>query len=111
MPDTPDETIDELFEKIYPHAQPNTRAAWANQVRRYVREIRIGDRVMTYDPSERTYLLGEVRSDTESREGELVRKRDVTWTHRVDRDSLSENARNKLGSIVTLFRVGTEAKE
>jgi hypothetical protein len=109
-PEIPDEQIDSRFADAYPQKEEKTRNAWAYQVRRFLREIRVDDRVMTYDPSERAYLLGQIKSDAEWREGVLPRRRAVTWTHRVDRDALSENARNKLGSIGTLFQVGPEAE-
>jgi predicted Mrr-cat superfamily restriction endonuclease len=87
--DTPDEEIDERFSKTYPDKEPRARGVWANQVRRYLREIRVGDGVATYDPTERAYLLGQIDSDTEWKDGPLSRRRTVTWTHRVDRDALS----------------------
>lgn len=108
-PDTPDDEIDKRFANAHPEEE-GARKVWANQVRRFLRELRVDDAVMTYDPSERTYFLGQIKSDAEWREGVLPRRRAVDWTHRVDRDALSENARNKLGSIATLFKVGPEAE-
>ncbi len=49
-PDTPDEEIDERFARAYPDNKENARNVYANQVRRFLREIRIGDGVATYDP-------------------------------------------------------------
>jgi hypothetical protein len=107
----PDEEINERFANTYKDKEQNTRAAWANQVRRYLREIRVGDGVVTYDPTERVYLLGRIESDAIwNPVDDLPRRRAVIWTHKVNRDGLSENARNKLGSIATFFRVGSEAE-
>src|SRR5438067_12353309 len=85
-PDTSDEESDARFEKAYPENKEAARAMFANQVRRYLREIRVGDGVATYDPSDRSYLLGRIESDSEWRDGPLPRRRAVTWTRRVDRD-------------------------
>jgi hypothetical protein len=109
-PETPDEVIDERFASTYPNKEDNTRNVWANQVRRFLREIRPGDGVVTIDPSERAYFIGRIDSDAEWTPGDLPRRRAVTWLQRADRDALSESARNKLGSIATLFRVGAEAE-
>lgn len=108
--DTDDDEINRRFELAYPGKKKGARDVWASQVRRYLREIRVGDRVITYDPSERVYLLGRIESDAEWQpERPLFRCRTVSWTHRVDRDALTESTRNKLGSIATLFKVGDEA--
>ncbi len=109
-PETPDEEIHDRFAKTYSDKEKKTFVAWANQVRRFLREIRAGDAVVTYDPTERIYLIGRIDSDIEWRNGVLPRRRAVTWTHRVKRETLSESARNKLGSIAMLFQVGPEAK-
>src|SRR5690242_17920991 len=66
-PDMPDEDVDAVFAKAYPDDKENARNVYANQVRRYLREIRVGDGVATYDPSDRSYLLGRIESETEWR--------------------------------------------
>jgi restriction system protein len=84
----------------------------AGQTYRFVREIKTGDAVVTYDRSERIYLVGSVVGEYEfapkvSAEQPNIRR--VTWRGQVDRDALSVNARNSLGSISTLFMVSAEA--
>ena len=83
-------------------------AASAGQTYRFVREIAIGDRVVSYDRSERTYLVGEVIGDYEyrpERSAEHPNIRRVRWLGQVKRDALSVVARNSLGSISTLFLI------
>lgn len=109
-PDTPDEEVDRRFAEAFPNKEEATRDTWANQVMRFLREVRVGDTVVTYDAADRAYLLGRVDSEPFWVDEERPRRRTVTWTHRVDRDSLTESARNKLGSIATFFKVGAEAE-
>ena len=98
-----------LFGRTYPDERPATRAVWLGMVKRFLREIEIGDDVLTYDPNERIYFLGRVDSGAKWRDAPQPRFRDVTWTQKVPRDSLSIGTRNRLGSIATLFRVGEDA--
>jgi restriction system protein len=80
-------------------------------VRRFVRELKKGDGVITYDPERRLYFLGEIASDVDQRQHTLGRLRQVRWTHQVQRDGLTPGTRNSLGSIATLFQVVGEARE
>jgi hypothetical protein len=80
-------------------------------VRRFVRELKKGDGVITYDPDRRIYLLGEIESDVETRDHALGRLRRVRWTHEVQRDVLSPTTRNTLGAIATLFQVVGDARD
>ncbi|MEL6503071.1 MAG: restriction endonuclease [Pseudomonadota bacterium] len=80
------------------------------QVFRFLKEIAIGDRVITYDPKSRVYLCGDIVGDYEynliSDSPEYIHQRKVAWRHDFSRDKLSVSARNSLGSTLTLFSVG-----
>ena len=81
----------------------------ARQIERFLREFKVGDRVITYDPSGRHYLVGTIKSgpkyETALIQG-LETYREVTWEKgKVARDELSVPTRNSLGAISTLFRV------
>jgi restriction system protein len=105
-----DEATDALFVRAFPDAKPGARRVWAAQTRRFAREIHVGDRIMSYDPSTRLYLLGTVRSDLSwVAESDLPRVRKVAWENQVLRDTLSAPTRNTLGAIQTIFRVDAEA--
>ena len=114
---TPDREIRRLVNKAYPREKPKTRATWTSLVRRFIKEVGIGDPVVTYDNDSRMYHLGAIRSDAgrssrkangEDRQ-EFFRK--VEWTAEVPRDSLSVPTKNRLGGILTLFRVPADASE
>jgi restriction system protein len=71
--------------------------------------IRVGDRVVTYDPATRLYHLGELSSEYEYRPGfvtDYAHIRRVNWTASVSRDSLKPESRNSLGSTITIFEPG-----
>ena len=81
-----------------------------HRIRRFVREMEIGDAVVTYDNDNRMYHVGMICSRAEH--GALVHGgqhsgyvRQVEWKYQVSRDLLSPDARNRLGSLLTLFRV------
>lgn len=83
-----------------------------NQAWRFVHGIAVGDRVASYDPSERIYNLGVVAGQAifkEADEEEFEVKRSVKWTSTISRDSLSLPSRNSLGAIQTLILVPTAA--
>jgi restriction system protein len=88
-------------------------AVSAGQAFRFVREMKVGDRVVTYDPSTRSYLVGTITSDYSYAAGRhtFPNTRSVKWEGTVARDTLSVSTRNSLGAISTLFLVPTEAAE
>ena len=95
----------------------NTRAQTATsagQAYRFVREIRVGDAVVTYSPEQRVYLVGEIRSEYKYEPHRIENDpnvRDVIWTGRVSRDLLSLSAKNSLGAISTLFLVPSDVAD
>ena len=109
-PGISDEELAKALAEAYPEDSDGTRAAWGGVIRRFLKEIKPGDRVATYEPDRRLYHLGTVESDPKWREGErLPRSRKVKWTHSVQRDLLSAGTRNSLGAISTLFHPSPEA--
>lgn len=84
----------------------------ASQILRFFDEFQVGDSVMTYDPGQRLYFLGEIKSPVKKIDHELFRARDVEWKSQIARDSLQQSTRNSLGAISTLFMVrGDAAKD
>jgi len=73
--DNPDSDFDNRFQAAYPEESDGTRKSWAAQVKRFIREIAIGDPVATYDAERRTYLLGAVAGDAQWREAQIPRFR------------------------------------
>lgn len=100
------------FARAMAHAYPGASTKWlaasAGQCYRFVREMTSGDAVLTYDRSQRSYLVGEVTGGYVYQPGssqEHPNIRPVRWVGAVPRDALSVAARNSLGSISTLFLV------
>lgn len=104
--------IIDALQKHYPAGKPAQLAMAAGQMYRFVHDIKVGDRILTYSPSTRTYLVGTILSAYEYcptfLDGDPNVRR-VTWEGVVHRDELSVAARNSLGSIATLFLVPPEA--
>jgi restriction system protein len=80
----------------------------ASQLVRFRDELKIDDRVITYDSSQRIYHVGTIRGGY-MHNAEMVppfeNVREVEWQGIVDRDKLSLATRNSLGSTLTLFLV------
>lgn len=96
----------------YPGQTDRQNEVGSAQVWRFIREIRIGDPVITYDPVERVYHIGRVTGDGAYRPDaidQLPTQRSVSWSGRVSRDALSYAAKGKLGALLTLFRVAPTA--
>lgn len=91
--------------RVYPDNSKAQTSTSAGMAYRFVREMKIGDSVVTYDPTERKYLVGTIRGDYrhDSKQSDGPNVRDVDWRGQVYRDSLSVSARNSLGAIATLF--------
>ncbi len=93
----------------YPdYTLPAARMA-ASQLHRFRTEFSIGDRIVTYDASARTYSCGEISGDyafDATADDEVFRNtRKARWTHEIARDDVSASARNSLGSISTIFLI------
>ena len=104
----------EAVAQSYPSMKLGQRASSAGQSFRFVREIALGDDVITYDRGERTYVVGEVTGEYEHRgagSGEYPNIRRVRWQGTVTRDALSVAARNSLGAISTLFLIPPSVAE
>lgn len=106
------EAFSQAVAKAYPEMKKMQVAVSAGQTYRFVREIKVGDRVLTYDPSGRVYLVGTINSDyfyePSLIEGDPNCRR-VTWEGEVSRDMLSVSTKNSLGAISTLFLLPDEA--
>ena len=109
---TPVDSLDAmkaLIKTSFPDNSPQQIRASAGMAWKFRGEMTPGDRVVTYDPSARQYLIGTVDGDYRY-EPDVVpdhnHVRDVTWKGKVSRDDLSQSVRNSLGSVMTLFEPG-----
>lgn len=107
-------TRDELARGIaqrWPEWHKQAQAMATGQVWRFKSEIQVGDTVVTYDPSLRRYLVGEVVGSYtfEPASVEQPNVLSVNWKGEVSRDLLSATTKNSLGAISTIFLVPPEA--
>lgn len=115
----PDNNIsrDELLKKVektWPELKNSQRAKFVSTVFRYLSEIKVGDRVVSYDSGKRIYNVGTIESNPfydESLIPELPRCRKVKWEGAVERDLLSIGTKNTLGAISTLFKLSDSATD
>jgi len=106
------EAIRELIAQEWPDEPLQAHRMAASQLHRFRSEIVEGDRIVTYNPSRRVYLVGTASGPY--RFDPLIDKEDpnlrpVTWDGEVSRDLLSIASKNSLGSISTLFLVPEHA--
>jgi restriction system protein len=108
------EDFTRLVVEKFPESRKAQTAVSAGQAFRFVREIKVGDRVVTYGPEERIYLVGTVTGAYEYAPAsfpDAPNMHRVSWEGQVSRDLLSVSTRNSLGAISTLFQVPAEAAE
>lgn len=111
-------TILAKVQKHWPDLKPRQASTAANQLYRFAVELKSGDRVITYDPSRRVYLVGTLASDYRHQPEHVALEgsaldwpniHDVKWQGEVPRDALSIAAKNSLGAISTLFLLSPDA--
>ncbi len=99
----------------FPHEKDGTLQAWAGEIRRFNREMEIGDAVATYEAQGRMCHIGIIRSllvpfdigNFHEYENDYAHR--VEWLYQVSRDILSEYTRRRLGIPLTLHRLSPEA--
>ncbi len=100
--------------KTYPELRGQEIVNAGRQLFKFFREMKVGDRVLTYDSPRRTYHIGTVTGDVESNPetpDHLSNTRKVKWQYQVERDKLSQPARDSLGSTLTIFKPSQQALE
>lgn len=107
------EEVIQIVKKAYPHYTSNKLYVNANQISRFRFDFKKRDNVITYDPLERTYLVGEIIGDYEYNTLliEYYHVRKVKWLGNVPRDKLSISTKNTLGSLLTIFKINYDSKE
>lgn len=102
-----------IYARVRPDLKQGTIISGASQVWRFINEVAIEDFCITYNPTARKYAIGKVtgdfdaKLDPEDRGIALLRK--VKWLGEIDRDDLSTQTKNSLGSTLTLFQVPSSA--
>lgn len=95
-----------------PNENKRSVHSWMSQRWRFLKEIRIGDWVVTYSAANRTYAIGQVTGDPayvmpeEESESEMALRRSVHWEDKlIPRDDLKTSTKNTLGSVLTIFEI------
>jgi restriction system protein len=99
--------------KAYPESKGQEVVNAGRQLYKFFHEIKDGDTVVTYDSPKRTYHIGTIVGSVQSNpevEAPFSHVRAVKWQHQVGRDTLSQAARNSLGSTLTIFEPSEEAE-
>ena len=97
------------FNSTDEYSEHNSRrlAQNAGQLNRFALEMKEGHLVLSYDKTEREYLVGEVTSDYEWKPSDhppgYPHVRRVDWRDTVSRDEFTTSTKNTLGSTLTVF--------
>ncbi|GAP98377.1 restriction endonuclease [Leptolyngbya sp. NIES-2104] len=97
-----------LYEQAYSTQSVGTVQANVSQILRFMREVKVGDAVMTHDRNKQMYYIGVITSEYQWKPeiiAELPRIREVEWKYQIPRTSLSSDTKNSLGAIQTLFLI------
>ena len=112
---TSEEEIRERYNHEYPDAKPVKARLAVSMICRFRFILEKNQKIVTYDPQKRDYLIGNITSDYYHNTDEIseaisnyAHLRRVDWLGRVSRDVLSVSSRNSLGSSLTLFSVNEE---
>jgi restriction system protein len=106
-------TLKESVRQAYPFASDGNINSSASQIYKFVFQIQVGDNIVTYQPSQRKYFIGRITSEYRYDESltDYHNIRNATWLGSVQRDSLSTETRNSLGSTLTIFELSDEVKD
>jgi restriction system protein len=100
-------------QSTWPEYKPMKAVVSGSQLDKIANVMKVGDRVLTYDPAKRVYHIGVVKGpyafDGTVAES-LAHRRQVDWLNKVERDRLSVPTKNSLGSTLTVFQVPAEAE-
>lgn len=105
------EAVREAYISEFPQAKPQAMANAVAMIVKFRDQIKKGDTVISYNTETRQYLIGEDQGQYVYKPGEVgdyPNLRVVDWQGWVDRDALSQSAKNSLGSTLTLFSVSDD---
>jgi restriction system protein len=107
------EIIKELIRENYPEYKNGQVNISAGQIYRFLVEFKKGDCVLTYNPSERSYSIGEIESNYQYDENlcEYFHNRHIKWIGKINRDDLSTTTKNTLFALLTIFEIQKQARE
>jgi restriction system protein len=108
---TKDVTKREIFIRYMVQNPLNTKIQARNtitQIDRFVHSIEINDYVLTYEPNQRLYYIGQIKSDVRW-DPKIIRElpcvRNAKWTKKISRDNINSKYLGSLGALLTVFMV------
>jgi restriction system protein len=109
-PGTERKTLVSAYLQAVPGMKEQAAVVSAAQVYRFVNEIAVDDWVISYSPDNRTYLVGTVTGPAEHHpdweDQGMGLALPITWqSTELNRDDLSQTAKNSLGSTLTVFKL------
>lgn len=109
------EEVKERYRQAYGELSEAKVAIGAGQVYRFIREIKIGDLVLTPLKVTREVLVGEITGDyaydPKAISAHYPNVRKVIWKKKISRDDISVPFRNALGGIMTVFNLSSYLDE
>lgn len=108
------EQLADALRRMHPSWRPGRYRAGAAQLHCFLREIALGDTILTWDAPRRVFLVGSIRSEArweQDATAELPFVRSASWHSFVDPDDLTADTRGALNVIQTLFAVGDGVAE
>lgn len=107
------EAVIELVKKTWPSYKRMKAVVSGSQLNKIANVMKVGDGIITYDPSKRIYHIGKITGDYQfSAEADdaIAHRRTVKWGQQIERDRLSVPTKNSLGSTLTVFEVPEKAE-
>ena len=108
---------DQVINKVketWPEYKPMKSVVIGSQLNKIFELIKVGDSVITYDPSKRIYhvgkIIGEYQFDPNAKDA-TAHKRKVKWEGDIERDKLSVPTKNTLGSTLSIFEISGSAEK
>ncbi|MBU2887472.1 restriction endonuclease [Gilvimarinus agarilyticus] len=105
------DALKEAYLREFSQAKPQAMANAVAIIVKFRDQIQKDDTIISYDTETRQYLVGEDQGQylfKPDEVGDYPQLRVVNWQGRVDRDALSQSAKNLLGSVLTLFSVSDD---
>lgn len=108
--------MENLYKKAYPKDSNVSRSINIGQAWSFRGEIKKDDVVLTPNPLTRTIYIGRIKGDYQYNPkllGDMYYKhrRKVFWEKEVSRDVFSQDMRNSIGALLTIFSVDKHADE
>jgi hypothetical protein len=108
--------LSDIYIKAYPKDSKVSISINVGQVWAFCNDIEKGDVVLTPNPLTRTIFIGRVRGDYQYISKPLGdmryrHRRKVTWEKEVSRDVFSQDMRNSVGALLTIFNLDKHKDE